>query len=190
MSEKKMDGVWDLVIPAAEFPVISEEASLREAILALDTAHSDFMAGKRKQRLLFVLDSAGDVIGKVSPKDVLKGLIPNYANLADRQAAKLPGDFDYLRNSRALQGLMEYTVMPWDDLCVMARDVKVKDFVLRPDQNQIVQLRDNLNKAIYRFILGRYDNLFVADDGKLVGMIQFADVYGMVLDRIKTKCVF
>lgn len=183
-----LDKVEDLMVPVDKFPVISQEATLRETILALDKAEQEFASGAREQRILLVLDEKSDVLGKLTPKDVIRGLEPNYARLMTTQAASLASNYKYIMNSQSLLELQDLTTTPWDDLCAKGKDIKIKDFLIKPPLTQVVQVGDSLNKALHRFILGKHHSLFVTDGQRLVGLLRFTDVYRVILSRIKYVC--
>jgi len=183
-----LDKVEDLMVPVEKFSVISQEATLGEAVLALDQAEQDFVSGRRPQRILLVLDQDNSVVGKLTPKDVIRGLEPSYERLMVVHAASLADSYKYIMNSQSLLELQDQTTTSWDDLCVKAKDIKIKDFLIKPPRTQVVQIGDSLNKALHRFILGKHHSLFVTDSQQLVGVLRFTDVYRVILSRIKYVC--
>lgn len=183
-----MNKVEDLMIPVGKFPVISQESSLREAILTLDRVEQEFSSGKREQRILLVVDQDNSVVGKLTPKDVIRGLEPNYERLLASQAASLASNYGYVMHSQSILALQDMTTTPWDDLCAKSKDTRIKDFLLAPPRSQIVELDDTLNKALHRFILGKHHSLFVTNGKQLVGLLRFTDVYREILGKIKHVC--
>lgn len=178
--------VEDLMVPVGKFPMISQEVTFAEAVLALDKAQEEFAAGKREQRILLVVDQENRVVGKLTPIDVIRGLEPNYGKLVDTHASAFVSNFDYVISTMREQ--MQQMSAPWDDLCVKAKDVRVREFLRKPGPGQVVQTGDSLNEALHRFILGGHDSLFVTDGQKLVGVIRFSDVYRQILGKIKNVC--
>lgn len=180
------DKVKTFMVPVDKFPMISQEATFAEAVLALEKAQEEFAAGKREQRILLVVDQANRVAGKLTPIDVVRGLEPNYGKLVDTHASAYVGNFEYVIATMREQ--MQQLSAPWDDLCLKARNVRIKEFLRTPAPSQVVQAEDSLNEAMHRFILGGHDSLFVTDGEKLAGMIRFSDVYREILARIKGVC--
>ena len=178
--------VESLMVPVDKFPMISQDVTFSEAVLALDKAQEEFMAGKREQRILLVKDNENRIVGKLTPIDVIRGLEPNYGKLVDTHASAYVSNFDYVISSMREQ--MQHLSAPWDDLCAKAKDVRVKEFLRKPTPAQVVQVSDSLNEALHRFILGGHDSLFVTDGQKLVGVIRFSDVYREIQGRIKGVC--
>lgn len=183
-----MDKVADLMIAVDKFPVISQESTLREAILTLDKVENEFSSGKRPQRILLVVDGENRVVGKLTPKDVIRGLDPDYAKQLGEHAKIINESYKYLMRSGALHALQELASTPWDDLCVKSRDTKIRDFIPDPPPTQIVEPGDSLNKALHRFIIGKHHSLFVTDGKRLIGLLRFTDVYRVILSKIKYVC--
>ncbi|HAA05016.1 MAG TPA: CBS domain-containing protein, partial [Syntrophobacteraceae bacterium] len=51
--------VEKLMVPLAEYATVSEEATLNEAVLALDTAQKSVEGDREKHRAVLVLDPQG-----------------------------------------------------------------------------------------------------------------------------------
>ncbi len=177
--------VKDFTVPIGKFPMISETATFAGAVMALDRAQEEFMAGKREQRILLVCDSENKIVGKLSPIDVVRGLEPDFDRIVDPQASSFVST-TYVIDSMKDQLLL--WTKPLDDLCNTAKDVKIKDFIHKPAPSQIIGAEDSLNAAFHRFVLYRHDSLFVMEDQKLVGMLRFTDVYKEIVRKIKDVC--
>ncbi len=179
--------VKDLMVPISKFPKIKETATFAAAVLALEQAQLDYLAGRKEQRIVLVQDENGKIVGKLSPNDVIRGLEPLYETL-DLQ--KVGSQVDTLELN-AIQAMQKQTLLwnkPLDILCSAAKDVKVKDFARRPNQTQVIGSEENLNAALHRFVLFRHDSLFVREDKKLVGLLRFSDVYKEIGRRVKDVC--
>lgn len=188
-----MSNVDDLMVSVSKFPTISQEATLREAILTLDRVWEEYASGQREQRILLVFDHENSIVGKLTPKDVIRGLERSFGNLrgvpaAAAQANPLLDTYRYVMNSPSLRELRERTETPWDDLCSRTRDTRIKDFLTTPPSSQVIEAGDSLNKALHRFIVSGHNSLFVTKDKKLVGVLRFTDTYRELLDRVKHVC--
>lgn len=179
--------VRDFMVPVADFPRISDEASFSEAVAALEKNYDEFVAGKAKQRITLVHDSRNRIVGKLTPMDVVRGLEPGYS--------KMPVDISYSSFASTYQYVMEkaqeQTMLwskPLDDLCRTAQNVKVKDFLRNPTEAQLLKADDSLNEALHRFVLGRHDSLFVTENEHLVGVLRFSDVYREIQRHIRDVC--
>lgn len=70
--------VKDLMVSLSEYATVSEDATLFEAVLALEKAQEAFEKNRYTHRAILVRGKSGDIIGKISQLDVLMGLEPNY----------------------------------------------------------------------------------------------------------------
>jgi CBS domain containing-hemolysin-like protein len=178
--------VRDLMVPAEQFPKISDTASLFEALSALEKAQEDFLSGNARQRILLVENEKKQIIGKISPIDLFKGLERNY-NKVDVEKTLDKFGLKYIWSAmRKDYNLWE---SPFKDLCRKAGDVHVKDFVNIPNEGQSVNQEDSLAKCFHLFVVNRHDTLFVMDNKKFIGMLRFSDVYKEVSQTMK-ECTF
>ena len=83
------------MVPLSEYATVSEDASLYEAVVALEKAQKEFNTHLEKapeefgtkrhpHRAILVLDKNGQVVGKISQLDALRALEPKYAEMQDR----------------------------------------------------------------------------------------------------------
>lgn len=179
--------VRELMRPIDEFPGISSQATFSEAVEALEKADEKFQSGKASQRILLVHDTAGKVIGKMSPMDVVQGLEPKYLDI------DIPTSTSYYRLTRmSLESVNKQLRLwhkPLEELCKKAHDIKIHEFIKMPTPDHMVRTNDLMDKAFHLFILGRHDSLFVQDGNDIVGLIRFSDVYKKIKETIKA-CPF
>lgn len=179
--------VRELMTPIEKFHRISVNASLFEALQALQSAQDDLLTGKTKQRVVVVENDKGEVIGKISPSNLIRGLEPGYDRILTLGKDSRAHAVDYVINTMQVQTMLWST--PLKDICATVKDIKVGDFYNRPTEGQTVQIDDTLDTALHRFVLGRYRSLFVLDQHKIVGMLLFAKVFRAIGEEIK-QCTF
>ena len=77
--------VKELMIPLSEYATVTEDATLYEAVLALEKAQENFedKHTRYRHRAILVLDKGDKVIGKLSQLDVLKALEPKYRDMIE-----------------------------------------------------------------------------------------------------------
>ena len=74
--------VKDIMIPLEQYATVPEDASLYDAILALEEVLSCVKSAKDCHRaVLVVTRKGGHVIGKVSQLDVIRSLEPSYGHI-------------------------------------------------------------------------------------------------------------
>ena len=73
--------VKELMVPLAEYATVFEDATLNEAILALEEAQKNVEQGREKHRAILVLDNKRRVVGKLTQWDVCAGIEPRYRSI-------------------------------------------------------------------------------------------------------------
>ncbi len=174
--------VRELMVPTDRFPKISDNASLFDAAFALEKAQEAFLSGKAEQRSLLVENEKNQVIGKISPIDLFKGLEKNYNKVNVEETLDKFGLKYIWTAMRKDYNLWE---SPFRDLCRKAGDVHVKDFVNIPGEGQTVDVEDTLAKCFHLFVVNRHDALFVLEKDKFAGLLRFSDLYRQVSQTMK-----
>jgi CBS domain-containing protein len=175
--------VRELMVAADQFPKISVNASLYEALATLEKVQEAFLSAQSEQRILLVEDEQGQILGKISPIDLFRGLERNYAKVNIKESLS---NFGFKYAWDAMQKDYNLWHSPFKDLCRKAGDVHVKDFINIPSESQSVDIDNNLSKCFHLFVINRHDTLFVRDGDRLVGMLLFADVYKKVSETMKS----
>jgi CBS domain-containing protein len=178
--------VKDLMVPLEEYATVSQDATLYEAVMALEKAHEELDRTRYKylHRAILAFDENNHVVGKLSQLDVLKALEPKYREMGD------PG-----RLSRAgfspqfLESIMEHHAL-WDkplvDICKRATELVVKDFMYTPTEGEFVDQNDSLAKAIHQLVMGHHQSLLVTKGEEIVGRLRLTDVFKDVFQRVQS----
>ena len=69
--------VKELMVPLEAYATVSREATLLEAVLALEKAQFTLAPSQHLHRAILVLDESGKVVSKITIKDILIALEPN-----------------------------------------------------------------------------------------------------------------
>lgn len=178
--------VEDLMIPADNLLAIKTTDSFLAVVEGLAQALEEFKTGKRISRVLIVVDDAGNMVGKISPSDVLRSMEPGYNKLLNMDASAHVQKFGYLIQS--LREEVQHAALPWDRLCQTAKTHTVQDIMRKPAHSQILQIGESLNEAIHRFVLGKHNTIFVTNGHKLVGMLDMPTIYLAIVEKLKTEC--
>ncbi|MFO7970704.1 MAG: CBS domain-containing protein [Desulfobacterales bacterium] len=178
--------VKDLMVPVDKFTRISSEATIYEGLAALEKAQEKYMSGESEQRILLVEEKNGDILGKMSPIDLLSGLESKYKKVDYEDTLKHLG-LRYIWTSMQ----KEYNLWgdPFTNLCRKASDVKIKDFIKSPSEGQKVNSDDSIGKCLHLFIMTRHDSLFVYEAHNIIGLLRFSDVYRKASQAMK-ECGF
>jgi CBS domain-containing protein len=158
--------VRDLMVPLDAYSHVSEDASLFEAILALENAlHKPQEAAdpfRPRDRALLIMDQNNNIIGKLSMWDAIKGLNPQYG----RQVDALAMVEDYGLWEKPLQNVIE-----------RAKSVKAKDLLEKVNEGEYIDETASLDQALHRLITGHHLSLLVNRDKKAVGILRLSDVF-------------
>ncbi len=178
-----VETVKDLMVPIEEYACVSEEATLYEAVLALEEVQKKPTTRAYKHRAVLVCNAAGKVVGKVSQLDVLRALEPKFKNLG---GVGLLGRFglgpDVIKIITKELSILE---KPLNDLCKKAARIRVRDIMHSPSTGEFVPETAGLNEAIQLLVLGPHQSLLVTRGDAIVGILRLSDVYVEVSERIK-----
>ncbi len=175
--------VKDLMIPLDEYATVSEEATLYEAVAALEEAQKRFDQSKDRHRAILVLDKNGKVVGKLSQHDVIRGLEPRYERIGDfRGSSRMGFSPEFIRSLLKNYALWE---KPLREICRKAAEIKVKDIYYTPTKGEFVREGDTLNTAIHQLIVGHHQSLLVTRGEQVVGILRLSDVFREVCRMIK-----
>jgi CBS domain-containing protein len=180
--------VKDLMVPLEEYATVPEDATLFEAVAALEEAQNklDRTRYKYLHRSILVYDKNSQIVGKISQHDVLRALEPAYLELGD------PG-----RLSRAgfspqfLKSMLEHQPLwqsPLRDICSKAANIKVKKFMHTPTEGEYIGETATLEEATHHLIMGHHHSLLVTRGKDIVGVLRLVDVFGEIFGIMKT-CV-
>lgn len=176
--------VSEMMVPLENYATVSEDATLGEAVLALEKAQKDFDQHQYRHRAILVYDRKGKIVGKISQPDVLKALEPKYEGVRDFK--ELDDQFgvnaEYIRNLIEELGLLKN---PAQDVCRKAAECKVKTIMQKPSKGEYVEESASLNEAIVQLLVGRHQSLLVTRGNEIVGILRLTDVFNKVTDMIK-----
>ncbi len=179
--------VKDLMIPLQEYATIGEDASLYDAVLALEKAQQEFEKSHKTymHRAVLVYDENRKIVGKLSQLDLLRGLEPKYKQAAAESGRMMASGFsrNFLRSMIRQFSLWD---RPLQDICKKASQLRVKDCMYIPEEGEYVEADDSLDVAIHQLVLGRHQSLLVTRDKEIAGILRLTDVFKEVCNRIKT----
>jgi CBS domain-containing protein len=174
--------VKDMMIPLEDYATVSEDATLYEAVRALEEAQKNFNTDTYKHRAVLVYDRRKKIVGKLSQFDVLQALEPKYQDVGDFKELDAYGiNADYIRNLIKELGLLR---KPLDDICRKAASVKVKSIMHSPSEGEFVAENASLNEAVIQLLVGKHQSLLVTRGKDIVGILRLTDVFKKVSDMI------
>lgn len=180
----KTYSIKELMVPLAEYATVGVNATLYEAVLALEQAQARFDHSRYRHRAVLVLDQGGDVVGKVDQLDAVRALEPKYEDLTEPCGITRFG-FTH----KFMTGMLEYHrlwALPMNDICRKAADRRVSDFMHTLAEEEIVDQEATLDQAIHQLVIGRKQSLLVRSEASIVGILRLTDVFTAVFNAMKS----
>jgi len=177
--------VKDLMVPLSEYATVTEEATLFEAVLALEQAQENFedKHTRYRHRAILILDKNGHVVGKLSQLDVLKALEPKYQEMIQGEGLHR---FGFAKEfEKSILEEFHLFASPLDDICRKAGEKNVKEFMYTPGEGEYVSEDATLDVAIHQLIIGHHQSLLVTRSKKIVGVLRLTDVFAAVFHKMK-----
>jgi CBS domain-containing protein len=176
--------VKDIMVPIAEYATVSMDATLFDAVSALEEAQRCFSSDRYKHRAILVYDGSGKIVGKLSQMDVIRSLEAGYDKMGELKAVSHSGfSQDLIRSMMKKYDLWQ---SPLEDICKKAFRIKVKEIMYTPGQGEYVDQDATLNEAIHQLIMGRHQSLLVTSGRDIVGVLRLTDVFCQVTDMMKS----
>ncbi len=175
--------VRELMVPLEEYATVSETATLREAILALEKAQMTLDPSRHKHRAILVLDESGKVVSKITMKHILIALEPNYGKVEGTGVLERSGFSPDL-----IRSMLENNALwtePLQFFSERAAKLKVGDLIHAPSEDEYIDENATLGEAIHQMIVYPYLSLLVTAGDKVLGILRLSDVFTKVCDIIK-----
>jgi len=179
--------VSELMVPLAEYATVSQDASLNEAISALEKAQQHVEAGREKHRAILVLDKNGHVTGKIDQWTVLWAIEPRYKQIGDiRETSRYGFSPEFLRSMVESVGLWQ---KPLENLCKKAAEINVKEIMRALTATEFIQDESSLDQALHQMVMGRHASLLVKKGETVVGVLRQSDIFREICERMKACTV-
>ena len=181
----KTYSVKDLMVPLSEYATVTQDATLYEAVLALEEAQENFedKHTRYRHRAILILDKDGHVVGKLSQLDVLRALEPKYQEMVQGEGLHR---FGFAKEfEKSILEEFHLFASPLGDICRKAGEKNVKEFMYTPGKSEYVSEDATLDVAIHQLIIGHHQSLLVTRSKKIVGVLRLTDVFAVVFHKMK-----
>jgi CBS domain-containing protein len=172
------------MVPLAEYATVAEEATLYDAVLALEKAQEAFDPKKQRHRAVLVFDKKNRIVGKLGQLDILRALEPRYAEMGDLDTLSKTGF-----SPEFLKSMIEKFALwdkPLSDICSKAAGMRVKNIMYTPTKGEYVEEDASLGEAIHQLVMGHHQSLVVTRGEEIVGILRLVDVFGRICEAMKT----
>jgi len=172
--------VEDIMFPLEDYALVDQDATLLDALKALESAQDRLPPGRQPHRAILVRGDDGKVIGKLHHFALLRALIPGKKALGSAALMERAGVDDGLMDSsmRTLD-LLTGDLM---DVCERARHVQVGE-VCSP-LTASIDLQAPLSQAISLFLRLQTLSLLVTRDKETVGILRLSDLFDTLARQI------
>ena len=178
--------IKDLMVPLDEYVTVSQDATLYEAVLALEKAQEELDRTRYHylHRAILVYDEDRKIIGKISQLDILSALEPKYSEMGGSRSLSRAGfSPNFLKTMLEQYSLLDE---PLKDVCRKAAGVKVRNFMYTPSEGEYVGEDASLREAIHSFVMGHHQSLLVTRGDDIVGILRLTDVFKLIFQTMKT----
>ena len=173
--------VKDLMVPLSEYATVDEDATVAEAIDALERAQEQFDKTRYRHRAILVCEKkTRKVIGKISQLDVIRSLEPKYDLFMEEKSFPRVGMSHFGFSPKFMKGILDQYQLwyePLQDICGKAGKQNVKDVMHTPTAGEYVKEDANLGEAIHQIIMGHHQSLLVTKKEEIVGILRLTDVF-------------
>jgi CBS-domain-containing membrane protein len=176
--------VKDMMVNIDDYATVSENATMYDAVIALEKAQEEYDQKQYRHRAILVFNDEKKVVGKLSQLDLIMALEPDYKRLIDVKALSHTGyNLNYIE-SFSQTGLWK---KPLDELCRKAASMEVRNFMYTPDKGEFIDEEAELHDAVHQLIIGKHHSLLVTrgEAKDIAGVLRLTDVFKMVCEGIK-----
>ncbi len=176
--------VRDIMIPLAQYPIVSEASSFHETVLALKVAQRQFGRDHDTPNTILVFNKKGGVAGQIDYWDLMRAMEPGYANMGyprqiiDRECSdcEFPGSI-----------LRTYDLWrkPLQELCDKSAEVTASEIMRPITAMERIEEQACTDEAINSMIMRHLGLMLVTHGDAAVGVLRLADVAKEILFKIE-----
>ena len=175
--------VKELTVPLEAYATVPREATLREAVFALEKAQMTLAPSRHLHRAIMVLDEYGKVVGKITMKNILVALEPNYGKVEGMYVLERSG-----YSPDMIKDMLEDNALwakPLQFVHERATQLKVGDFIQAPLEDEYIDKEASLGEAAHQLVVCPYHSLLVSSNDEVVGILRLSDVFAKICEIIK-----
>jgi CBS domain-containing protein len=174
--------VRDFMLTLDEYAIVSEEATIVEALQKLEESQKQLSGGRHPHRAVLVKNADGKIVGKVGHFAFLRSLEPRFDELSAAAAGSMSG-----MGKKFMSSIMEDLSL-WEQglnsYVSRAKEIKVKDVM--HSVNEHVEANAPLREAIHKIVEYQTLSLLVTSADRIVGVLRLSDVFH-VISNVITK---
>jgi predicted transcriptional regulator len=173
MEEKHL---MDIMIPLKDYAVVSQDAAIKEALRIMKESSERLSPEKVRHLGILVKDEEGNIVGKLTQADILRGLVPDYKDIGGSRLAPMMR----AEMGEIMTHLSDKTFL---GRCKAQKEKKVRDFMTTVALS--VDVNKGLGHALHLMQSTGHIGLLVTGKGKKpIGMLRLTDIYRLVEEAI------
>lgn len=175
--------VSDLMVPISDYATVHDDASMAEALRALENEKMSYGDAPYRHQSLVVIDKNQHVIGRLSQVDMMHALEPGYSKIGEASWVARSG-----LSKKMLMDIREQFQLweqPIEVMCQAICKSKVRDYMQTPTEGEFVSETDTLNIAAHRIVMGPHHSLLVTRDRVIVGVLRSTDLFNALYDMME-----
>ena len=165
--------VKDLMLALSEYAVVDEEATILEALRALEASQARLPADRQPHRAILVRNKEGAIVGKLHQFAFLRALLPERKARVETGLMDRAGVSDDLRD--ASMQMLDLLTGDFVDVCERARHVAVRDVYTTVTTS--ISEDASLGDAIAKFLAHQTLSLLVRRGSQTVGILRLSDLF-------------
>ncbi|MCP3941731.1 MAG: CBS domain-containing protein [Desulfobacteraceae bacterium] len=181
----KVKLVKELMIPLSEYATVHEDDTLKIAIKTLQDSQKLNISTHYMHRAVLVYDKDKNIVGKMSPLDILKSLEPKYHQVGHPDQMRKMRLSRFGLSNEFMSSIFEQYCL-WDESCEelikTASKLKVKEVMYSLDEGEYVNETASIAEAIHQLIVGHHQSLLVSRNDKVIGILRLSDLFKLVCD--------
>lgn len=171
------------MVPISEYATVVVGTPLIDAIRALEQAQEAYTTSKYQHQAILVLDTNGDVVGKISQLRALKAIEPEFDfNGQIKEMQKLNFSESYIAKLR--DQLRSQGEIIQRETLQKAATTKVEDFMQSHSFGEYVDEECRLDTAIHKLVAGTHLSLLVTRGEEITGILRIADVFAAIFHEM------
>ena len=165
--------VRDVALPLSDYAVVSENATLFDALRALERAQKSVPSGRQPHRAVLIRADDGSIVGKVDHLGFLRALLPEREAFADDELLKRAGV------NEEMQAISAGVFDLFDDALIDsgARLRRLRTTDACSPANARIDEASSLSEAIKTFLRHGELSLLVERHGVTVGILRLSDLF-------------
>ncbi|HOV85339.1 MAG TPA: CBS domain-containing protein [Syntrophobacteraceae bacterium] len=184
--------VREIMSPIEDYDMVGADDRLCDALKIIRHNYDKIQAGEpgRYHKTLFVKNAAGEIVGKLSMYDLIRGLVPESAKKADisktLQRTISVKAAEAAEEIAEVQERMQWLETDFFELVHKQSRKKVRD-VMSP-LHPLLKEDDTINRAIYMMFKENIRQPMVVREGRIVGVVALMDIFPELLEIAGDVC--